>query len=91
MPNKTIKNPNLSVIKKTFIIFSVIIIIMTVYYCIMCKNSSTSNIKLSVATLIRSSEITSDQCSLSMKESDGWFCELDSDWNRRKTVHYATR
>ncbi len=32
-------------------------------------------------------QISRDSCSLSLKESDNWFCELDDDWKRRKRLH----
>lgn len=35
-----------------------------------------------------SSRITCDQCRLSLKESDGWFCEFDDEWQRRKIIHH---
>jgi len=32
-------------------------------------------------------QISHDCCSLSLKESDNWFCEFDEDWERRKRLH----
>jgi len=32
-------------------------------------------------------QISHDCCSLSLKESDNWFCEFDGDWERRKRLH----
>ena len=29
-----------------------------------------------------------NQCNLSMLESDGWFCEQDSEWKRRKMLYH---
>ncbi len=34
------------------------------------------------------SGIICDQCRLSLKESDGWFCEFDDEWQRRKHIHH---
>ena len=34
------------------------------------------------------SVVESSRCELSLKESDGWFCENDIDWKRRKTIHH---
>ncbi len=34
-----------------------------------------------------SSEVLCSQCCLSLKESDGWFCEFDQEWQRRKSLH----
>ena len=34
-----------------------------------------------------STKISSSDCRLSLIESDGWFCESDKDWTRRKTLH----
>lgn len=34
-----------------------------------------------------SSQITCNQCPLSLLESDGWFCEFDKEWHRRKSLH----
>ena len=31
-------------------------------------------------------QIDPSQCRLSMLESDDWFCELNNDWNRRKSI-----
>jgi hypothetical protein len=33
------------------------------------------------------SQISRNSCSLSLKESDNWFCEFDDDWKRRKRLH----
>ena len=32
---------------------------------------------------------TSYACQLSLRESDGWFCQSDVDWKRRKSFHHA--
>lgn len=29
-----------------------------------------------------------DMCQLSLRESDGWFCEFDDDWKRRRRLHH---
>ena len=34
------------------------------------------------------SEIACNECRLSLRESDGWFCELDKEWQRRKNRYY---
>jgi len=34
------------------------------------------------------SQITCSQCRLSLHESDGWFCEFDQEWERRKSLHH---
>ncbi|CAF0936426.1 unnamed protein product [Adineta ricciae] len=63
----------------SFIVIVIILYCSTIYY------------KRSIATPghLSSSTIKCDQCRLSMIESDGWFCESDSNWQRRKLVHHA--
>lgn len=43
---------------------------------------------LFLSTITRKSEINPSRCRLSMRESDGWFCELDVDWTLRKRRHH---
>ncbi|UJR28678.1 hypothetical protein I4U23_009907 [Adineta vaga] len=50
----------------------------------MISNEPTS---LENTSYIPEPDISLHQCQLSMSESDGWFCESDSDWKRRKTIH----
>ncbi|UJR28677.1 hypothetical protein I4U23_009906 [Adineta vaga] len=38
---------------------------------------------------VPSSDIGPDACQLSMAESDGWFCESDSNWKRRKMIDHT--
>jgi hypothetical protein len=78
---------HLSFISKTVIIFCSFILGITLYNVITYDKTSASNINY-FSSLISSSQITSTQCHLSMLESDGWFCEQDSDWKRRKMIHH---
>jgi hypothetical protein len=82
MQNKTTKMSNLSLTNKILIISFLIATIVIVYY--FNVDAQKSTIKFSVSSLTK----ISYQCSLSMKESDDWFCESDSDWKRRKSIHH---
>ncbi|CAF4216164.1 unnamed protein product, partial [Rotaria sordida] len=75
---------------KTLIIFSLIITLYSLYYFIIYNNTSSSTITYLISSLRPSSseQLNPNQCQLSMKESDNWFCELDSDWKRRKRLHH---
>ncbi len=35
-----------------------------------------------------SSQISCNQCGLSLQESDDWFCDFDREWRRRKSLHH---
>lgn len=53
------------------------------------KNISTTTGGSVVASFTnRSTKVEPIQCELSLKESDGWFCENDVEWKRRKTIHH---
>lgn len=87
----TTKTSQLSFAKKLLIIFCFFITIITLLNFI-SHNKKVVHVTVSTSTLksLRSfaSEINSNQCQLSLKESDGWFCEFDADWKRRKTLHH---
>ncbi|CAF5097666.1 unnamed protein product, partial [Rotaria sp. Silwood1] len=72
------KRRDSSFANKTLITFSLIILIFNLYYFVTKTKTSLSS----------SGELSPNQCQLSMKESDDWFCELDSDWKRRKILHH---
>ncbi|CAF3461909.1 unnamed protein product [Rotaria socialis] len=38
---------------------------------------------------LSNSQIPQEECRLSLEESDGFFCEYDQDWSRRKSLHYS--
>lgn len=40
-----------------------------------------------ILSLPPTTRISHEWCSLSLNESDGWFCEYDDDWERRKRIH----
>jgi hypothetical protein len=83
------KKANLSFRSKILITSSLIIAIFTLcYYVIYNNTATTSSIKILISSLTSSADIKFNQCHLSMNESDGWFCELDSDWKRRKMLHH---
>ncbi|CAF3458204.1 unnamed protein product [Rotaria sp. Silwood1] len=63
---------------KGLITFSLIITIFNLYYFVIKTKTPLS----------LSGEFSPNPCQLSMKESDDWFCELDSDWKRRKILHH---
>ncbi len=84
MGNTTIpKRLYLSFIRKTFIFFPSLILFIILYYLIIYNKRSTSSRKF-----FSSPQIKTSPCYLSMIESDGWFCEKDSDWERRKMIHH---
>jgi hypothetical protein len=87
MLSTTIHRSHLSFTNKTLIIFSSIILGLTLYSTITSNNPLTSNINY-FSSIKSSLQINATQCHLSLIESDGWFCEQDSDWKRRKTIHY---
>jgi hypothetical protein len=82
MENTTTKMSHLSLTKKILFISFLIITIVFVY----CFNIYTQ--KPTTQPRVSTSKQNCNQCSLSMKESDDWFCESDSDWKRRKRVHH---
>jgi hypothetical protein len=91
MSSITTKILHLSLTSKTLFTFCLIITIVTASYCIINNRKSVSTLHFFASSLIPSSpslQISSIQCNLSMNESDGWFCELDSDWKRRKMLHH---
>ncbi|CAF3906637.1 unnamed protein product [Adineta steineri] len=67
---------------KIFIIFTIVIFLLIRFY--FTTHESTPKLPESY---IQSSDIDSKQCNLSLLESDGWFCESNSDWKRRKRIH----
>ena len=69
--------------RKTFIIFALIILILVQYTFITHHKTSPSIVN---STPLQN--INDKQCYLSMIESDGWFCESDSDWKRRKAIDH---
>ncbi len=84
MGNTTIvKSLYQSFIRKTYIFFPSLILVIILYYFIIYNKRSTSSRKS-----CSSPQITTSPCHLSMIESDGWFCEKDSDWKRRKMIHH---
>ncbi|CAF1452636.1 unnamed protein product [Rotaria sordida] len=84
------KKLDLSLTNKTLIIFSLIITLCSLYYFIIYNKTSSSTINYLISSLRTSSseQLNPNQCQLSMKESDNWFCELDSDWKHRKRLHH---
>ena len=50
---------------------------------------ATKLVEVEENTVLPASIATSpaDSCELSLTESDGWFCESNTDWNRRKEIH----
>ncbi|CAF0899827.1 unnamed protein product [Rotaria sp. Silwood1] len=90
MSTVTTKRLDLLFTSKTLIIFSLVISIFGLYYFVIKSKTSSSTINFLVSSLpsLSSRELNSNPCQLSMKESDDWFCELDSDWKRRKMLHH---
>ncbi|CAF0899289.1 unnamed protein product [Rotaria sp. Silwood1] len=84
---------DVSFTRKILISFLLIIPIVSLYYFLITTKTSSSIFNVLVPSLARSSSSSSrqldcNQCELSMKESDNWFCESDSDWRRRKILHH---
>ena len=52
-------------------------------------SSTIDQVHTETDTALPSSTVQSaiDSCELSLMESDGWFCETDADWKRRKSIH----
>jgi len=73
---------------KMLILFNLFIVIINLYYFIVYNETLTSTLKSVVLKIILSTVSNPNQCELSMSESDGWFCESDSDWKRRKNLHH---
>jgi hypothetical protein len=91
MPNITIKTSQLSSTRKIFVLFLLLITILILSYLIINDTKFGSSIHFSGSLLASPSlllQINPDQCRLSLQESDGWFCELDLDWKRRKNLHH---
>jgi len=83
------KTRELSSTSKALVTFCLMIIIVTLSYFIINDKKSISTIHFRVSSLTSSSsQIEPTQCHLSLNESDGWFCEFDSDWKRRKLLHH---
>ncbi|CAF4603523.1 unnamed protein product, partial [Rotaria sp. Silwood2] len=84
------KKLDLSFTNKTIITVSLIITIFSLYYFVINNKilSSTRNPLVSSSSSATAEGLNSNQCRLSMKESDDWFCELDSDWKHRKILHH---
>jgi len=77
---------NLSFTNKSLVILCFIITIISFsYFVINNKNSGVSIISSIVSSV---SQIHPSQCHLSLIESDGWFCEFNTDWKRRKQLHH---
>jgi len=77
---------NLSFTNKSLVILCFIITIISCsYFVINNKNSGVSIISSIVSSV---SQIHPSQCHLSLIESDGWFCEFNTDWKRRKQLHH---
>src|SRR5690242_15023414 len=80
-----IQKLNCSFINKILFVFFLLIIFIIVQFC-------TQDDRISMYSLqVLNSSCTTNtpaQCQLSLYESDGWFCELDSDWTRRKALHH---
>ena len=82
--------------KKSILILGIYILLSTILYYVLCFATSAASLKFSTSpsrtllssSLLFSSKITHDQCRLSLNESDGWFCELNDDWKRRKHLHH---
>jgi hypothetical protein len=85
MSNIRTKMANLSLVKKIFILSFLVINIVILYYSTTNIPISTINLHALASSLFRT---TSNQCHLSMQESDNWFCESDLNWKLRKTNHH---
>ncbi|CAF0953664.1 unnamed protein product [Adineta steineri] len=81
MSSVAIKSFSLSSVTKNVCIFSSIILVITLYYFLNYNTIITSYINY-----IPSTNIGPKQCNFSSIESDGWFCESDSDWELRKVI-----
>ncbi|CAF2064730.1 unnamed protein product [Rotaria magnacalcarata] len=90
MRHTPLTRQDLSFASKTIIICILLITSSMFYFIINNEQSSSSMGRLTSSfTSLRSSlEVNGVRCRLSMKESDNWFCESDSDWKRRKILHH---
>ena len=84
MSNIRTKMAHLSLFNKILILSFLLTINAILYYFNTYIQISTYNLYVS-SSLFRT---TSNQCHLSMKESDNWFCESDINWKLRKTNHH---
>ena len=91
------KMANLSLFNKIFLLFFLLITIVMLYYFNTYIQISSFNLYVSSSSSQNASDLnissslfptTSNQCHLSMKESNNWFCESDINWKLRKTNHH---
>ena len=90
------KMAKISLVNKMLILSFLVITIVILYYSatnipisiinLRALVSSQNPFNLNISSL--SFRTTSDQCHLSMQESDNWFCESDLNWKLRKTNHH---
>jgi hypothetical protein len=80
-------------IKPSFTNISLIILVLvyilysTIYQGNSLSCTTLTSYKASDSDTKFAPQISHDCCSLSLKESDNWFCEFDGDWERRKHLH----
>jgi hypothetical protein len=70
------------------ICFFLLIIFIILYYCLSRDRLSFGSFQFFDSLESSLTPNSSNQCDLSLKESDGWFCELNLDWKYRKTLHH---
>ncbi|CAF3404576.1 unnamed protein product [Rotaria socialis] len=90
MPYTSLRKVDLSFTSRTIIILILLITFSIFYFTINNEKSSSSMASLisSFTSSSSSVAVNGGRCRLSMKESDNWFCQSDSDWKRRKTLHH---
>ena len=77
-----------SFVGKGVVIFSLTVTIFILFYYAKDYGKLVSTRNSLVSSLTKSRQLSSNQCALSMKESDDWFCESDIDWIRRKRLYH---
>ena len=71
-------------VTKSYALKLIIILILLVMVIYTIRNN-----RKQVSSLVKSWGFDStSSCNLSSIESDGWFCEIDAEWNRRKLVYH---
>ena len=88
MATTVVRKPNAFCTNRTLLTCSLIATVVTLYYFVRPDFTSPSTPRYLTSPWRSPATNESEQCFLSRTESDGWFCESDTDWKRRKHLHH---